>query len=91
MNKRWQEQNANFSVTFRKETFEALKDSANRTGKGLHRLMKDFLRLNLFPFMERGDYIYIREVNVEEYKVGVTLHLNARLLVKASELERRAV
>lgn len=91
MRKRWEEQNANFTVTFRKETFESLKDSSRRTGKGFHRVIKDFLRINLFPFMSQGDYIFVREVDEKDTLVVMTLHLNARLLDRASEIEKRAV
>ena len=84
-------QSENYTVKFRKETFELLEESARRTGKGFHRIIKDFLQINVFPFMTYGDSIYIKRVMINTNSVEVTMHLNPRLLVKAQELESRAV
>lgn len=78
-------QAANFSVTFLKNHFDNLKEESLRTGKGFHRTIKDYLRENLFPYMEVGDYTFIKGVIDNGDSFEVMLHLNKRLLSKALE------
>ena len=78
-------QTANFSVTFLKDHFNKLKEESLRTGRGFHRTIKDYLRENLFPYMEVGDYTFIKGVVEQGDSFEVMLHLNKRLLTKALE------
>ena len=81
----------NFSITLRKDTFDIIKQGAVAKGSGLYRAIKDYLRVAVFPYMVHGDYIYIRGVEEHDETIGVTLHLNYRLLEKAMADDRRAV
>lgn len=80
----------NFNVTLRRETFDDIKQSASRCNTGLYRAIKDYLTLHVFPFMLRGDCIRIITLNETDTSVGVVLHLNYRLLVRAQEEEGSA-
>jgi len=75
----------NFSITISRDTFESLKKSATSKGTGLYRTIKDYLRITVFPFMVHGDYIYIRGLQEHDNSIGVTLHLNYRLLTRVRE------
>lgn len=85
----------NFKVTLSRETFDVIKESAKRNDIGVYRAIKNYLTLHLFPYMLKGDslrIVYLEE-NVRDFKitsVGVVLHLNYRLLVKAEEREGSA-
>lgn len=73
-------QSANFGISIPSHTFEEIKESARSTGKGFHRAIKDYLRVTVFPFMEVGDYTFIKGVVEKEDLFEVMLHLNKRLL-----------
>ena len=77
----------NFSVTLRRETFDLIKESADRNGTGLYRAIKNYLTIHIFPYMIKGDFISIRTLNETDTSVGVVMYLNYRLLVKAQEKE----
>ena len=77
----------NVKVTLRRETFDMIKESASRNGTGLYRAVKNYLTLHLFPYMVTGDSVRIIVMIENDHSVGVVLHLNYRLLVKAQEKE----
>lgn len=76
-----------FTITLRRETFDDIKRSASHTNIGLYRALKNYLTINVFPFMRKGDWVKIVTLNEKDTSVGVVLHLNYRLLVTAREKE----
>lgn len=80
----------NFTVTLRRETFDMIKESASRNTIGVYRALKNYLVLHAFPYKLKGDYLRIIYLDETDVSIGVVLHLNYRLLVKAQEKEGSA-